>query len=107
MPYAVRILTVALCLMCAVPATAQSKSGKRCFFVGGYPAAATKELLAKAQALTDQEDDAGLTDLRASGEVLIPQGKPAENVQCGDDGLCQVTVYGKRLWMLKNGLQCP
>ncbi|OLN24342.1 hypothetical protein DVDV_4321 [Desulfovibrio sp. DV] len=107
MPYAVRILTAALCLLCAAPAMAQAKTGKRCFFVGGYPAAETRELLAKAQALTDQEDDAGLTALRAQGTVLIPQGKPAENVQCGTDGLCQVTVYGKRLWMLQNGLQCP
>ena len=107
MPHAIRLLTVALCLLCAVPALAQAKSGKRCFFVGGYPAAETRELLAKAQALTDQEDDAGLTALRAQGTVLIPQGKPAENVQCGADDLCQATLDGKRLWILKNGLQCP
>lgn len=106
MPHALRILTVAVAL-CAVAAAAQAKGGKRCFFVGGYPAAETRELLATVQAMTDTEDVVGLVDLRASGKVLMPQGKPAEDVQCGPDDLCQVTVFGKRLWILKNGLQCP
>ena len=73
----------------------------------GIPAAAeTPELLAQAQAKLDVNDDVGLTALRASGKVLMPQDHRAENVQCGPDDLCQVTVDGKRLWMLKKGLQC-
>ena len=105
MPAALRILA-SVALLCAVSGVAQAKGGPRCYFVGGYAAAQTRELLAQAQGKIDVNDEAGLTDLRASGQVLMPQGKPAENVQCGGDGLCQVTVFGKRLWILKNGLQC-
>ena len=106
MPSALRLL-ILVALLWAVSGVAQAKGGPRCYFVGGYAAAQTPELLAQAQAKIDINDEVGLTDLRASGKVLMPQGKPAENVQCGTDGLCQVTVYGKRLWILKNGLQCP
>ena len=106
MPHVLRILCLAVCC-CALAALAEAKSGKRCFFVGGYAAAETPELLAQAQARIDVNDEVGLTDLRASGKVLMPQGKAAENVQCGADDLCQVTVFGKRLWILKSGLQCP
>ena len=106
MPHAIRILTIAA-LLCAIAVVAQAKNGQRCSFIGGYAAAETPELLAQAQARIDVNDDDGLTRLRALGKVFMPQDKPAENVQCGADDLCQATLDGKRLWRLKNGLQCP
>ncbi|KHK01385.1 hypothetical protein [Desulfovibrio sp. TomC] len=104
MLHAVRMLTIAA-LLGAVALVAQAAGAPPCSFVGGYPAAQTPELLAKAQAMTDAADDNGLSSLRATGVVVIPQGT-AEDVQCGPDKLCQVTIAGKRLWMLENGLQC-
>jgi hypothetical protein len=89
------------------PSAVLAKGGGACFCIGGHPAAETRELLERARALAARGDEAGLLDIRASGKVLVPQGKKAENVQCGPDGLCQVTVFGKRLWMARDGLQCP
>jgi hypothetical protein len=101
-------IVLGLALAWGGPQWALAKGGgKACFCVGGHPAAETRELLAQAQGLAARGDDAGLLDLRASGRVLVPEGKKADNVQCGADGLCQVTVFGKRLWMARQGLQCP
>jgi len=105
MPHVLRIL-ILVASLCILAAAAGAASGQQCSFAGGYAAAETPELLAQAQAKLDVNDDVGLSALRASGKVFMPQNKPAENVQCGPDDLCQVTVDGQRLWMLKNGLQC-
>lgn len=100
-------IVMSLALAWAGPNLALAKGSKVCFCIGGHPAAETRDLLAQAQALAARGDDAGLQGLRATGKVLVPEGAQAAGVQCGADGLCQVTVFGKRLWMAKDGLQCP
>ena len=104
MPSALRIL-VSVALLCAVSGVAQAKGGPRCYFVGGYAAAQTRELLAQAQTEASPDEAAAAAAAADAADAAAGYGivrNPGAGVTFGGYTYATVVLGNGQEWMAEN-----